>query len=238
MAKRWNAATSCFDTTTPKAAFPPGITSIDCRSVQIDTARYCRRSWPGRAPTTSLQAATSFSSPRAIAARTTLRARSAGVQGRACGDRGGKEVIERGLRVFQPTSGEPGAVLALHHLLERQHYRLAYWRLAGSDINYRRFFDINALAGLRVEDAGAFPAIHALVGRLIAKGCLHGLRLDHIDGLRDPHQYFRRLQRLIDLQMPSGNRRFTWLPKRSLPMASASRALPASQAPPAMNGST
>ena len=121
---------------------------------------------------------------------------------------GAKEVIERGLRVFQPTSGEPGAVLALHHLLERQHYRLAYWRLAGSDINYRRFFDINALAGLRVEDAGAFPAIHALVGRLIAKGCLHGLRLDHIDGLRDPHQYFRRLQRLIDLQMPSGNRRF------------------------------
>jgi (1->4)-alpha-D-glucan 1-alpha-D-glucosylmutase len=121
---------------------------------------------------------------------------------------GGKDVIERGLRVFQPTSGEPGAVLALHHLLERQHYRLAYWRLAGSDINYRRFFDINALAGLRVEDAGAFPAIHALVGRLIAKGCLHGLRLDHIDGLRDPHQYFRRLQRLIDLQMPSGSRRF------------------------------
>ena len=53
-----------------------------------------------------------------------------------------------------------------------------------------------------------FPAIHALVRRLIAKGCLHGLRLDHIDGLRDPHQYFRRLQRLIDVETPSGNRRF------------------------------
>src|SRR5204863_10023320 len=110
---------------------------------------------------------------------------------------GAKEVIERGLRVFQPTSGEPGAVLALHHLLERQHYRLAYWRLAGSDINYRRFFDINALAGLRVDDIGAFNAIHRLVARLIADGRLQGLRIDHIDGLRDPYQYAQRLQRLI-----------------------------------------
>jgi (1->4)-alpha-D-glucan 1-alpha-D-glucosylmutase len=121
---------------------------------------------------------------------------------------GAAEVIDHGLSAYQPTFGQAGAVLALHHLLERQHYRLAYWRLAGSDINYRRFFDINALAGLRVEDAGAFPAIHALVGRLIASGCLHGLRLDHIDGLRDPHQYFRRLQRLIDVETPPGNRRF------------------------------
>ena len=121
---------------------------------------------------------------------------------------GAKEIIARGLRAYQPTRGEPGAVVALHHLLERQHYRLAYWRLAGSDINYRRFFDVNTLAGLRVEDAGAFPAVHALIGRLIAKGCLHGLRLDHIDGLRDPHQYFRRLQRLIDVKGSPGNRRF------------------------------
>jgi (1->4)-alpha-D-glucan 1-alpha-D-glucosylmutase len=115
----------------------------------------------------------------------------------------GNDLIDRGLRAYRPTSGEPEAVLALHHLLERQHYRLAYWRLAGSEINYRRFFDINTLAGLRVEDAGTFGAIHGLVRRLIAKGCLHGLRLDHIDGLRDPHQYFRRLQRLIDVERPS-----------------------------------
>ena len=121
---------------------------------------------------------------------------------------GAREVIDRGIRAYQPTSGEPGALLALHHLLERQHYRLAYWRLAGSDINYRRFFDINTLAGLRVEDAGTFAAIHALVRRLISKGCLHGLRLDHIDGLRDPHQYFRRLQRLIDVEASPGHRRF------------------------------
>ena len=87
--------------------------------------------------------------------------------------------------------------LALHHLLERQHYRLGHWRLASSDINYRRFFDINSLAGLRVEDAGTFEAIHRLVKRLIAEGKLQGLRLDHIDGLRDPVQYFQRLRRLI-----------------------------------------
>jgi (1->4)-alpha-D-glucan 1-alpha-D-glucosylmutase len=119
----------------------------------------------------------------------------------------GKDVIERGLPAYRP-SHESGAILALHHLLERQHYRLAYWRLAGSDINYRRFFDINTLAGLCVEDRGTFDAIHGLVRRLIADGCLHGLRLDHIDGLRDPHQYFRRLQRLIDVARPSKSRPF------------------------------
>lgn len=116
---------------------------------------------------------------------------------------GGKEVIERGLHAYRPAPDRPDAVLALHHLLERQHYRLAHWRLAGSEINYRRFFDINTLAGLCVEDRGTFDAIHALVRRLIADGALHGLRLDHIDGLRDPHQYFRRLQRLIDVARPA-----------------------------------
>ena len=91
----------------------------------------------------------------------------------------------------------PRQTLALHHLLERQHYRLGHWRLASSDINYRRFFDVNTLAGLRVEDAGTFDAIHRLVKTLIAEGKLQGLRLDHIDGLRDPAQYFQRLRRLI-----------------------------------------
>jgi (1->4)-alpha-D-glucan 1-alpha-D-glucosylmutase len=121
---------------------------------------------------------------------------------------GGKDVIERGLRAYRPGSGEPGAVLALHYLLERQHYRLAHWRLAGSEINYRRFFDINELAGLRVEDARTFDAIHGLVRGLIGNSSLQGLRLDHIDGLRDPHQYFRRLQRLIDTQRPPGDEPF------------------------------
>jgi (1->4)-alpha-D-glucan 1-alpha-D-glucosylmutase len=68
---------------------------------------------------------------------------------------------------------------------------------ASSDIGYRRFFDINTLAGLRIEDAATFEAIHALVKRLIEQDKLQGLRLDHIDGLRDPAQYFQRLRRLI-----------------------------------------
>jgi (1->4)-alpha-D-glucan 1-alpha-D-glucosylmutase len=65
---------------------------------------------------------------------------------------GGADVIERGLKTYRPGSGEPEAVLLRHRLLERQYYRLAHWRLAGSEINYRRFFDINAL--MQVEDAG------------------------------------------------------------------------------------
>jgi (1->4)-alpha-D-glucan 1-alpha-D-glucosylmutase len=105
------------------------------------------------------------------------------------------DVIGRGLRAFRPPSAH--AVANLHRLLEHQHFRLAHWRLAATELNYRRFFDISSLAGLRVEDAGTFAAIHGLVGRLIADGELQGLRLDHIDGLYDPAQYFQRLQALI-----------------------------------------
>jgi len=117
------------------------------------------------------------------------------------------EVIQRGLHAYDP-SQEPAALLALHYLLERQHYRLAYWRLALSEINYRRFFDINDLAGLRMEDASTFAAVHRLVRRLIAKGWLQGLRIDHMDGLRDPHQYFRRLQHVIDVEKHAGDEPF------------------------------
>ena len=110
---------------------------------------------------------------------------------------GSADIIARGLEAFRAGPDRPSQTLALHHLLERQHYRLGHWRLASSDINYRRFFDINTLAGLRVEDAGTFEAIHRLVKKLIAEGKLQGLRLDHIDGLRDPAQYFQRLRRLV-----------------------------------------
>jgi (1->4)-alpha-D-glucan 1-alpha-D-glucosylmutase len=110
---------------------------------------------------------------------------------------GSSESLVRGLEAYRTGPGRAAQALALHHLLERQHYRLGHWRLASSDINYRRFFDINTLAGLRVEDAGTFDAIHVLVRELIAEDKLQGLRLDHIDGLRDPVQYFQRLRRLI-----------------------------------------
>jgi (1->4)-alpha-D-glucan 1-alpha-D-glucosylmutase len=110
---------------------------------------------------------------------------------------GGADIVSRGLDAYRAGPDRTSQTLALHHLLERQHYKLGQWRLASSEINYRRFFDVNSLAGLRVEDAGTFDAIHRLVKRLIAENRLQGLRLDHIDGLRDPAQYFQRLRRLI-----------------------------------------
>jgi (1->4)-alpha-D-glucan 1-alpha-D-glucosylmutase len=110
---------------------------------------------------------------------------------------GSSDIIVRGLEAYRAAPDRAAPTLALHHLLERQHYKLGHWRLASSDINYRRFFDVNTLAGLRVEDAVTFDAVHRLVRKLIAEGKLQGLRLDHIDGLRDPAQYFQRLRRLI-----------------------------------------
>ena len=121
---------------------------------------------------------------------------------------GGAEIIARGLTTYRAGQGRSSQTLALHHLLERQHYRLGHWRLASSDINYRRFFDVNSLAGLRVEDATTFNIAHRLVKRLIAEGKLQGLRLDHIDGLRDPAQYFQRLHRLIREAQGKGTKSF------------------------------
>jgi (1->4)-alpha-D-glucan 1-alpha-D-glucosylmutase len=106
---------------------------------------------------------------------------------------GASSVIEDGLAAYR---GDEGAAL-LHRLLERQNYRIAYWRIAFSAVNYRRFFDITDLAGIRVENPATFRAIHTLVARLISTGRLQGLRLDHIDGLRDPAQYTRRLNNLV-----------------------------------------
>jgi len=82
----------------------------------------------------------------------------------------------------------------LHELLEQQNYRVAYWRMAARDLGYRRFFDINSLVGLRIEDERVFYATHQLVMRWVAEGRVTGLRVDHPDGLRDPLQYFQRLR--------------------------------------------
>jgi (1->4)-alpha-D-glucan 1-alpha-D-glucosylmutase len=90
-------------------------------------------------------------------------------------------------------AGQPQSFRPLHRLLEQQAYRLAYWRVASSEINYRRFFDINELAGLRMERPEVFEATHRLLLQLIADGKVQGVRLDHIDGLYDPAAYVRRL---------------------------------------------
>jgi (1->4)-alpha-D-glucan 1-alpha-D-glucosylmutase len=81
----------------------------------------------------------------------------------------------------------------IDELLERQNYRLAFWRVASQDIDYRRFFDINTLVGLRMEDERVFEDTHALVLHWLNRGVIDGLRIDHPDGLRDPQRYFERL---------------------------------------------
>ncbi|MBD3258225.1 malto-oligosyltrehalose synthase [candidate division GN15 bacterium] len=84
---------------------------------------------------------------------------------------------------------------ALDALIERQNYRLAFWRTASRDLGYRRFFDIKDLAGLRVEDPDVFRAVHKLPIDWVNRGWVDGLRIDHPDGLREPAEYFRRLRR-------------------------------------------
>ncbi len=88
----------------------------------------------------------------------------------------------------------PGSAGSLRDVLERQHYRLAWWRSAGDCINWRRFFDINELVCLRMEEPEVFEAVHALPLRLHAEGLIDGLRIDHVDGLTDPAGYCRTLR--------------------------------------------
>lgn len=82
----------------------------------------------------------------------------------------------------------------LDGLIDKQNYRLAFWRTASQDLGYRRFSDINELAGLRVEEEDVFRAIHALPADWVMEGRVQGLRIDHPDGLRDPYHYFKRLR--------------------------------------------
>ncbi|MBA2304493.1 MAG: malto-oligosyltrehalose synthase [Acidobacteria bacterium] len=104
--------------------------------------------------------------------------------------------IEEAVRLVNGAVGSPESFDALHALLESQAYRLSYWRTASHEINYRRFFDVNTLAGLRVEEPDVFEATHALLSRLLRDGSVQGVRVDHPDGLFDPKRYFTMLQNL------------------------------------------
>lgn len=115
----------------------------------------------------------------------------------AAGNEAVAGAIDAAVRSFAGTAGEPASFDALHEVLELQAYHLAYWRVAAEDINYRRFFDINDLAALRVDNETVFEATHRLLLQLIAEGKIDGLRIDHSDGLHDPAGYFRRLQQRI-----------------------------------------
>jgi (1->4)-alpha-D-glucan 1-alpha-D-glucosylmutase len=107
------------------------------------------------------------------------------------------QAVQAGVRSFAGDPNEAASFDALHELLELQAWRLAYWRVASDDINYRRFFDVNSLGALRVENEEVFEATHELVLELVGQGKIDGLRVDHPDGLYNPAEYFRRLQKRV-----------------------------------------
>ena len=109
------------------------------------------------------------------------------------------DAIQEAVAAFKGTPGDPSSFDPLDALLGLQSYRLAFWRVAAEEINYRRFFAINDLAAIRQEVPEVFAESHALVSKLITESKIHGLRIDHPDGLWDPAGYFRDLQRLAFL---------------------------------------
>lgn len=102
--------------------------------------------------------------------------------------------LEETIAEFNGRRGDASSFDRLEGLLDRQAYRLCHWRVATDEINYRRFFDINALAAIRVERPEVFEAVHAMIFRFLGQGWVTGLRIDHPDGLLDPKQYFVNLQ--------------------------------------------
>ena len=106
-----------------------------------------------------------------------------------------RDYADASVAAFNGTPGDPRSFDRLDALLDAQVYRLAYWRVAGEEINYRRFFDINDLAAIRMEIPEVFAASHRLLLKLVRDGTVTGLRIDHPDGLYRPAEYFRRLQR-------------------------------------------
>lgn len=102
--------------------------------------------------------------------------------------------VEENIRVFNGNEGDPASLGTLQRLLAEQNYKLVYWQNVNESINYRRFFTIADLVGVRVEDPVVFESMHAHLLRLISRGPFTGLRVDHIDGLRDPLAYLTRLQ--------------------------------------------
>ena len=105
------------------------------------------------------------------------------------------EIRQNGLEAYRDAE-------KLDDLLERQNFRLAWWRTAGDRVNYRRFFDITELAGVRIENADAFEALHEIAFGLYEDGTIAGVRVDHIDGLSDPAAYCRKLRERLDLLQP------------------------------------
>ncbi len=114
-----------------------------------------------------------------------------------------RDAVEMAVREFNGAVGDPRSFDMLDALIEAQPYRPAFWRVAGEEINYRRFFDINELAAIRMELPEVFEATHQLILQLVVEGKVTGLRVDHPDGLWDPASYSLQLQRSCSLQSPA-----------------------------------
>src|SRR5262245_4535407 len=119
--------------------------------------------------------------------------------------------VQDAVRIFNGQPAEAASFDALHRLLDAQPYRLAYWRTALDEINYRRFCDINDLAGLRVEDPKVFAAAHALLLELVAEGTVTGIRIDHPDGLFDPTAYLQQLRQAVAAHEPEADPSDTYI---------------------------
>jgi (1->4)-alpha-D-glucan 1-alpha-D-glucosylmutase len=112
--------------------------------------------------------------------------------------------LDENIRIFNGHKGDHSSFDLLDELLSQQAYRLSFWRVATEEINFRRFFDINSLAAIRMENPLVFMETHALVMKLIKEGKVTGLRIDHPDGLYNPLEYFHQLQRHCFFQVRLG----------------------------------
>ncbi|MFZ2948459.1 MAG: malto-oligosyltrehalose synthase, partial [Desulfuromonadaceae bacterium] len=112
--------------------------------------------------------------------------------------------IDGNVATFNGTKGDPRSFDLLDTLLREQVYRISHWRVATEEINYRRFFDINSLGAIRVEEPAVFEETHRLIFKLVETGMINGLRIDHADGLLDPEDYIRRLQSGCFIRMYGG----------------------------------
>ncbi len=137
-------------------------------------------------------------------------------------DAGARDALERTLQRHATSTIEGRA--RLHALLESQSYRLASWRVAADEINWRRFFEVTELAGVRVEDPEVFEAMHATIFRLYRDGVVDGVRVDHVDGLADPRGYCRELRHRLEELSPTRTTR-----RRSTPWIVVEKILAANE---------
>ena len=105
-----------------------------------------------------------------------------------------KEFVDNNVKFFNGEKGNPDSFTPLHNLLNEQFYRLAFWKVGAEEINYRRFFTVNELISVKVQEIKVFYKTHSFISQLVEEGKITGLRIDHIDGLYDPSEYLKRLR--------------------------------------------